>query len=194
MEKLNTSKMKIFESHQKSLISEKKGTIGETLTWIIAILIIFFFLFIFIVTTTLLVGLKTVKETISQPFSKGIEIKQAGLVNVSALKSFESFVFSDIDVGKGVKVFRIVAEPGMHLNYAEKFKEGAGKFLDLNFNNKYYENSWIRIYDVRSKVVSDYVGWEEFSVGGSCNPDDENSIVYSYVIENNKIVFCVMTK
>ena len=167
----------------------KKGTVGETLEWVIAILIIVFFLFIFIAITTLLVKTKSISNLVKKDIpTNEIGTEKISFVELSAYKSFEGFVFSEVN---DRKVYDIIEKANRDNSDAD-FNKWGKEYLELFFNNKNYGDSSLKVYEASRILDEEY--YENYEIDNGSDFKDEESIISYMNFGKNKIVLCFELK
>lgn len=165
----------------EKLKTNKRGAIGQTLTWIVGAFLIFIMLLIFLAIVTLLVGLKNINP-LDNSKVKFNEIENA---DYRAWQSFDGFLYSDVN---GEHAYLLLDKQNDQA-FNEAFKIKAKNFLDKSFLSKEYRGSWIKVY------VS---GQEKYKISSrDCDEDDKNSFVDSVSANNNpgtKIEICAERK
>ena len=174
----------------------KKGAIGATLTWIVAIFIILFILIVFLVLVAAL-GF----------FKGGIEIKSEDLGENKLILTQNLFRFLNSPVGNDGTVYDLISKADAVEGQEERkeiFEQEAEKFLQESFPVGYkdYWRVWVRVYKADeeigqyyiSSISSDYEVSNFFrgeSGGISCEPDRTNTFFVSiFVAPDKKLAIC----
>jgi len=186
-------------------MKNKKAQIATTLAWVVATLVIVFIMTIYLFVVGFMGGKKAF-------YGEGVEVEivdSAGTRDHYVLQQdFFAFLNSLVVIDQEEILVRqlIISEPELEKEKFEKFRELSRKFLEENTKKGI---SWIRIYNLDEEISRystgkyknygsslDFLMSPDYPYANSydddyCDSEDKNSLLFSVVIPNKKIVMCV---